>query len=429
MDSSGNFVVVWSGFSQIGDLDAKIFGQRFDGSGKRVGSEFLVNAYTTNRQTNGSVALNSAGNFVVAWDSYLQDGSKYGVFARRAEFSAARGLAVDAHSGSVTSGNLNGVLESGETALVETSWRNTTGGTQALSGAASELGGPAGPSYSLAQNVADYGSVADGATSSCFDATGDCYRVSVTGQRPLTHWDAQFSEALNISLRKGWTLHVGGSFGDVPTTHPFYAKIETLLHNGITGGCTTTTYCPGDSVSRAQMAIFIAKAIAGNAVFVPVAGQVGSSAYNCTAGGVSLFTDVSPTDIFCKHVHYIAAQNVTLGCSTGKYCPGDTVTRLQMAGFMAKAIVAPDGGAGIPDTYGPDPVTGLSYSCYPAVTFETHFTDVSATDQFCKHVHYLWAKGIIAGCGGTLYCPTNPVTRDAMAKFLVNAFSLSLYGP
>jgi hypothetical protein len=54
---------------------------------------------------------------------------------------------------------------------------------------------------------------------------------------------------------------------------------------------------------------------------------------------------------------------------------------------------------------------------------------VPATDPFCKHVHYLWARGIVSGCGATAYCPASPVTRDAMAKFLANAFDLQLYGP
>jgi hypothetical protein len=44
-------------------------------------------------------------------------------------------------------------------------------------------------------------------------------------------------------------------------------------------------------------------------------------------------------------------------------------------------------------------------------------------------VHFLWAKGIIAGCTSTTYCPTGTVSRDQMAKFLVNAFALQLYGP
>jgi S-layer family protein len=155
---------------------------------------------------------------------------------------------------------------------------------------------------------------------------------------------------------------------------------------------------------------------------------VGSTPYNCVAGGSSAFTDVLPTDTFCRHVHYIAVQNVTLGCGPAMYCPNDLVTRLQMASFVAKAMVAPGGGPAVPLTYGPDPVTGLSYSCDTGSP-NTHFTDVPATDQFCKHVHFLWAKGVVTGCTGTTYCPDSDVARDEMAKFLGNAFQLVLYGP
>ena len=175
------------------------------------------------------------------------------------------------------------------------------------------------------------------------------------------------------------------------------------------------------------MAIFVAKALAGGGANVPVSGSVGGTPYNCVAGvsGVSLFTDVKTTDIFCKQVHYIAAQNVTGGCSGTTYCPNGTITRLEMAAFIAKALVAPAGGTAIPLSY-TDPVTNLSYNCNGA---NIHFTDVPYSNVFCKHVHFLWAKGIIGGISPTLYGPTQNVTRDAMAKFLSNAFNLLLYGP
>ena len=75
-----------------------------------------------------------------------------------------------------------------------------------------------------------------------------------------------------------------------------------------------------------------------------------------------------------------------------------------------------------------DAGTGLSYSC-DAASPNIHFTDVPVTDSFCKHVHFLWARGFIGGCSATEYCPTSDVTRDQMAKFLANAFELRLYGP
>jgi hypothetical protein len=175
------------------------------------------------------------------------------------------------------------------------------------------------------------------------------------------------------------------------------------------------------------MAIFIAKALAGGGPQVASSGVAPTGHYVCGPGGVSIFTDVAPDEVFCRHVHFLADQNVTLGCAAGKYCPSANVNRGDMAIFIAKAIAAPQGGAGVPTSYGPDPVTGFSYSC-DAGSPNLHFTDVAVDDSFCRHVHYLWARGIVTGCSADHYCPADRVTRDAMAKFLGNAFHLVLFG-
>jgi len=47
-----------------------------------VGSEFQVNSHTTNGQWQAALASDASGNFVVAWESYLQDGSDWGVFGQ-----------------------------------------------------------------------------------------------------------------------------------------------------------------------------------------------------------------------------------------------------------------------------------------------------------------------------------------------------------
>jgi len=52
------------------------------------------------------------------------------------------------------------------------------------------------------------------------------------------------------------------SFNDVPTNHPFFQFIEALKASGITGGCGDgTNYCPDASLTRGQMAVFLAKAL------------------------------------------------------------------------------------------------------------------------------------------------------------------------
>jgi hypothetical protein len=82
MDASGNFVVAWTSFLGDGSSDA-VLAQRFDATGARVGTEFLVNSHTTSTQKSPRVAMTD-GSFVVVWQSFGQDdGVDYGVFARR----------------------------------------------------------------------------------------------------------------------------------------------------------------------------------------------------------------------------------------------------------------------------------------------------------------------------------------------------------
>lgn len=48
----------------------------------------------------------------------------------------------------------------------------------------------------------------------------------------------------------------------------------------------------------------------------------------------------------------------------------------------------------------------------------TVFTDVLATDPFCPNVEWLRNRAITLGCSATAYCPTDPVSRLAMAAFM-----------
>jgi hypothetical protein len=81
-DGAGNFVVVW-GHAHQDDLSFGVFGQRYASSGDPVGAEFRVNTYTTRGQLAPAVATIGGGTFVVAWESYGQDGSSWGVFLQR----------------------------------------------------------------------------------------------------------------------------------------------------------------------------------------------------------------------------------------------------------------------------------------------------------------------------------------------------------
>jgi hypothetical protein len=91
-DSVGNFVVVWDSFAQDNSSDG-IFAQRYGSTGAPVGAEFRVNTYVLDVQTNPSIASDPAGNIVVVWQSLTQDGSSDAVIGRRyGSTGASRGV-------------------------------------------------------------------------------------------------------------------------------------------------------------------------------------------------------------------------------------------------------------------------------------------------------------------------------------------------
>ncbi len=82
MDAAGNYVVVWE--SNLQDLDQKgIYAQCYTAAGAVAVAEFKVNTFTTEIQSSPAVARSADGSFVVVWESRTQDGSGYGIYAQR----------------------------------------------------------------------------------------------------------------------------------------------------------------------------------------------------------------------------------------------------------------------------------------------------------------------------------------------------------
>jgi hypothetical protein len=396
-DAAGNFVLAWQSNGQDGSEDG-VFAQRYDVVGQPRGGEFQVNTHTLNWQLTPAVACVPAGSFVVAWTSHNQDGSYDGIFGRR--FHGRLGgvaLAVDQTATAGSDGN--GILEPGESVEVKPSWRNVSGQSQTFDGAASSFTGPpaAGVSYQLLDATALYGTVDDETTMQC----SDCYQVGVQapGARPATHWDATLLEDLTadgLGQQEAWKLHVGESFTDVPKTSGYYRFVETLLHRGVTGGCSATSYCPASVVSRQQTAVFALVAKDTN-VSTPEA-----------CGTTPMFADVPVTSPYCRYVEELARRGITSGCGGGNFCPTGVVTRGQMPIFVLRTL---------DPTFDP-PACGTPM-----------FGDLPATSPYCKWAEELARRGVVAGCGGGNFCPTAPVNRAQMAVFISATFGLTLYGP
>src|SRR5262245_32401240 len=77
----GRFVIVWQ--SPRDGSGYAVAAQRFAADGTRLGAEIQVNSYVTGDQQRPAVAVAADGRFVVAWESYGQDGDDFGVFAQR----------------------------------------------------------------------------------------------------------------------------------------------------------------------------------------------------------------------------------------------------------------------------------------------------------------------------------------------------------
>jgi hypothetical protein len=52
-------------------------------------------------------------------------------------------------------------------------------------------------------------------------------------------------------------VYASHTFTDVPDSNPFHNQITWLASTGITSGCGGTNYCPGNAVTRGQMAVFL----------------------------------------------------------------------------------------------------------------------------------------------------------------------------
>lgn len=209
--------------------------------------------------------------------------------------------------------------------------------------------------------------------------SGEKYQVRIiNGTETATIWLEPL--ALNV-----------GKFSDVRPFHWAFDSISKLSNSGITTGCKTSPlqYCPEDTVTRAQMAVFLQKAIHGPSFFP---------------------ADVSPTfNDTTSHwaenwIEALKSDGITSGCGNGNYCPDTAVVRAQMAIFLLKSI---HGSAFIPPT-----ATG------------TKFVDVPADNWAAAWIEQLAKEGITSGCDSSHFCPDSPVTRAQMAAFLTRAFHL-----
>ena len=222
------------------------------------------------------------------------------------------------------------------------------------------------------------------------------------GGLPMGIPEGQFQAADNHKTLNNTALTVANfrtsgttSFIDVPSGYWAYDAIYKIYNAGITKGCSQNPlkYCPEDTVSRDQMAVFLERGIHGSSYTPP--------------SPTGIFNDVPATRWAANWIEQFYHDGITSGCGQNplRYCPDDSVTRAQMAVFLLRAK------------------HGSSYIAPHATGI---FSDVPVTYWVADWIEELYKEGITAGCSQNpmKYCPESAVTRAQMAKFLVNTFGL-----
>jgi hypothetical protein len=186
-------------------------------------------------------------------------------------------------------------------------------------------------------------------------------------------------------------------FYDIGTKYWAHDEVEACFEAGIVQGYSETHYQPTLPVTRDQMAVYISRALAGGDENVPDFTETPT------------FPDVPEGSWALDYVEYAAAQNVVSGYGDGTYHPEYEVTRDQMAVYVARALVAPDGEDGLAGYVPADP---------------RNFPDVASDFWSYTHVEYCVENGVVAGYLDGLYHPEIVVTRDQMAVYVARAFGL-----
>lgn len=161
------------------------------------------------------------------------------------------------------------------------------------------------------------------------------------------------------------------------------ATIQCIVWYGLTRGTTDTTYSPAQSVTRDQMASFIARMMEAAGVEFGAATDQG-------------FTDIAG-NVHADRINQLASVGVVLGTTPTTYSPRQEVRRDQMASFLIRAY---------------EVVNGQDLERQA-----TTFTDI-AGNVHQANIEKAATAGFALGTTASTYSPENSVRRDQMGSFL-----------
>ena len=218
------------------------------------------------------------------------------------------------------------------------------------------------------------------------------------GDDPDVDYAATYSACVGPALESAGFVDTVGSFAE--------DAINCLAHYGITTGRTETTYAPGDSVLRWQMALFLARAaVAAGIVLENPASDQG-------------FTDIGGLSEEARNaVNGLARAEIMPGISATAFAPNQAVTRASMAVLLDSFLSKARPGAG---AFGPDA------DRYSEVKSDNNqvFNDISTVSRLANvAIGRIYEAGVTTGVGDHQFGPNGLVTRAQMAAFITRALA------
>lgn len=177
------------------------------------------------------------------------------------------------------------------------------------------------------------------------------------------------------------TRQTVSAFSDVYVDAVHAPGIVALQEAGIVQG-KDGRFEPGATITRAQMATYVVAAL------------------GLTADGASTYRDVASDNVHTRSIDAVTEAGIMGACGNDRFCPTATVTRAEMAQILTDAF-------------------GLSTSIV------WQFADVASGSELSRDVSAIAQAGITEGCAqADSFCPGDAVTRGQMATFFARALGL-----
>ncbi|MEX1177396.1 MAG: NlpC/P60 family protein [Nitriliruptor sp.] len=177
------------------------------------------------------------------------------------------------------------------------------------------------------------------------------------------------------------------SFSDVSGS-PHEASVHALAAEGLVQGCEDSRYCPDAQLTRGQVATILFRALE---LEVPVETHSDGEPVE------PRFTDTADS-VHHEAIEAIAEAGVTSGCGEGRFCPGDAISRGELATLLVRALEL------------------------PAATDGPHFLDTNSAHG--PAVDAMAEAGLTAGCDLVRFCSTSQLSRAHAATFLARGLEL-----